>query len=685
MKKIKSEILKNYLILTITMLLIELALRFIVGFQYLDWALLRIVIAINFIGLFLAIIVSILPRVLATILNFIFIFGFSVYAFFQIGFNNAIGTFISINSSSQLEKVTSYITDYITNYPWYFYLILIPLLLAIVYYIFFNKKTNEHFSKPKFKNYLISFGGLIILGALFFATLVLNFMQNKYQILSNKSLFHYPETPSICVNEFGIIPYAVIDFKAALLGAEPEKVVTETKNNHSNVVNEYTRIIDDTAWAELITNEDSNSYNNLNNYFINRDITSKNSMTGYFKDKNLIVILMESVNNIPFLYPEYFPTLNKLYNEGWTWVNNYSPRNSCATGNNEMTVMSSLFTINNYCTANAYKRNVYPEGIFNLFNNAGYYTSSYHDYEDHYYYRKTIHPNMGSQKYYNAYNLGIRVNTVYEEWPSDVELFEKSQKYYMSNDKFMTFFTTVTSHQPYTVHSEYGDLYLDMFKDLDLSTSAKRYLSKLKVLDNALATLLEQLEATGKLDNTVIALFADHYPYGLSNKNIASFLGEDILEDKERDRTPFIIYNSTITPQKYEDYTTIMNILPTLANLFDMDYDPRLYMGSDLFDPDYKSLAIFADGSWVNEVAYYDASNSKLTYKNEANTLTDTDVIELNQEINTKINMSNLAIKKDYFNYLFKERSKYVVTPVVEVPETGVTTGEVTEGDIVTP
>lgn len=679
MKKMKSEILKNYLILTITMLLIELVLRPIVGFQYLDWALVRIVIAINFIGLFLALIVSILPRVIATILNFLFITGFSVYAFFQIGFNNSIGTFMSVNSSSQLDKVTSYIFDYITTSSWYFYLILIPLLLMIIYYIFFNKKVNQYFTRPKFKNYLISLGGLIILGALFFTTLILNFMQNKYQILSNKALFYYPETPSICVNEFGIIPYAVIDFKAALLGAEPEKVTTETKNNHSNVVNEYTRVIDDAAWEELIANEDNKSLNTLNNYYINRDITSKNSMTGYFKDKNLIVILMESVNNIPFLYPEYFPTLNKLYNEGWSWVNNYSPRNSCATGNNEMTVMSSLFTINNYCTANAYKNNVYPEGIFNLFNNAGYYTSSYHNYKDHYYYRKSIHPNMGSQKYYNAYSLGISVSDTPNVWPSDVELFTNSQKHYMNNDKFMTFFTTVTSHRPYTSSSEYGDLYLDMFDDLDLSTSAKRYLSKLKVLDEGLTTLLQQLTDTGKLDDTVIVLFADHYPYGLSEKSIASFLGKEALVGKERDKTPFIIYNSTITPQKYEDYTTIMNILPTIANLFDVDYDPRLYMGADLFDPDYKSLAIFADGSWANEVAYYDASNSKLTYKNPANTLTDQYVISLNQEINNKINMSNLAIKKDYFNYLFKEKSKYVVESVVEETST------VTEGEVVTP
>lgn len=676
MMKRKNEILKNYLILTITIFLIELILRPIAGFQYFDWALLRIFIIINFISLFLSIIFTLLPRLLNIILNFVIVTTISVYVFFQIGFNDSIGTFMSVNSSSQLGKVTSYIVDYIASYSWYFYLILIPLLLMILYYIIFEKKVKRTFIKPKLKDYLYSVGFLLILGGLFYSTLIVNFMQNKYQMVSNKDLFHYPETPSVCVNEFGLTGYAIIDFKSALLGAEGNKTTTETENNNPGEVNSYSRIIDDSAWKELIANEDSTSYNNLNNYFINREITSKNEMTGYFKDKNLIVVLMESVNNIPFLYPDYFPTLNKMYNEGWSWVNNYSPRNSCATGNNEMTVMSSLFTINNSCTANTYKRNIYPEGIFNLFNNSGYYTSSYHNFADHYYYRKIIHPNMGSQKYYNAYDLDISVSGVYEEWPSDIKLFTNSQKHYMNNEKFMTFFSSVTSHRPYTVSSTYGDKYLDMFADLDLSKSSKRYLSKIKELDLGLETLLKELEETGKLDNTVIVLFADHYPYGLSNKDIAKFLGEEALAGKERDKTPFIIYNNQIEPKKYEDYTTIMNILPTVANLFDMDYDPRLYMGEDLFSSNYESLAVFADGSWENETAYYDASNSKLTYKNEANTLEDEYVISLNQKINNKINMSALAIKKDYFNYLFEERSKYVKEVVPENVNTNGVEGE---------
>ena len=47
-----------------------------------------------------------------------------------------------------------------------------------------------------------------------------------------------------------------------------------------------------------------------------------------------------------------------------------------------------------------------------------------------------------------------------------------------------------------------------------------------------------------------------------------------VAKNYEVDRAPFVIYNSEMTPTKFDSYTTYMNILPTIANLFDLDYDP---------------------------------------------------------------------------------------------------------------
>ena len=218
---------------------------------------------------------------------------------------------------------------------------------------------------------------------------------------------------------------------------------------------------------------------------------------------------MESTNEI-FINEKEYPTLYKLYTEGFSFRNNYSPRNNCSTGNNEMTSMTSLFTINNTCTANTYKKNVYPEAIFNIFNNKGYTTSSYHDYAEYYYARRTIHPNMGSMAYRNVTELKIPWSSVYEERPSDTELVEKATPYFINEEHFMAYLTTVTPHQPYTVSSEMGDKHLEEVSGYDYSINTKRYMSKLKELDAALKLLLEKLEAAGILDNTIIVFSSDH-------------------------------------------------------------------------------------------------------------------------------------------------------------------------------
>ena len=94
-----------------------------------------------------------------------------------------------------------------------------------------------------------------------------------------------------------------------------------------------------------------------------------------------------------------------------------------------------------------------------------------------------------------------------------------------------------------------------------------------------------------------------------------------------------------------------LNNIPTLANLFDLDYDPRLYLGTDLLSEDYKSMVVFADGSWKNELAYYDAAKDDITYFTDY----EYDIEEIkaiNKDIKDKMNISSKAVTSNYFNYL---------------------------------
>lgn len=683
-EKLGKQIFKNTFIFFLYIFSIELIVRFNTLSDIIGWPILRISFSSLILALIIGLIISVknnlIKKIIATLVSTTIV----VYAWVEVNLYFYLGFFMGVGNAEQGTKVIDYIKEYLTAAKSTTYLLLIPFILILIYYWYLEKilklkKLNKtvyfkFYIEKKSQKILTYFIVLIIIVILFFGyyySLKVKFMQNELQSTNNLSLIRYPENSNLSVCQFGVIVYGITDLNSVIfkLNYNNDYVYTYLNEDIKSHITDYSRIIDDYSWKELILNETNNNYNNLNNYFINREITPKNEYTGLFEGKNLIMILMESANDI-LINEELFPNIYKLYNEGISFRNNYSPRNSCSTGNNEMTVITGLYTINNTCTANTYKRNTYYQSLFNHFNNIGYSTSSYHDYAEFYYSRRIIHANMGSQIYRNAPDLSIKWSSLYKEWPSDVDLIEKSVPYFINEDKFMAFLISVTSHQPYSVDSEYGNKNLDRLTQYNYSKPIKRYLSKLLELDAAIGLLMQKLEESGKLNDTVIVLFGDHYPYGISNKYLDEIMNYELINN-EVDRTPLIIYNSEKEAEQIYKYTSLIDLAPTILNFFNMNYDPRLYLGNDIFS-DYDDRVIFADGSWQNKNGFYSSTNSKFinsinndfTYNNE-------ELIQINYEINLKQKMSSLAIKNNYFNYLENGLKIYLkieetLEPVIE-------------------
>lgn len=666
MKKVlNSNLIKNYILLVLYTTIIEIFFRLISNFKVWDMSLLRIFIGLNFISLILSYIFSLFSKNINKILLIIVCLFFSGYAFFQLGFNNFIGVYASVNGTSQIGAVTEYIADFFGSFANKYYLMFIPFILLLIYLLVIDKfisknKVKKFVLKENKKNdflektiFAIVFLGII--GFAYFKTLTISFMQNDLQTISNKELFKYPSVPSIVVNQFGVLGFGVLDIKSwgSEVSSDDFSFNSSFNVDNSNV----SRVIDDTKWKQVIEEEDNKTLNNISNYLINQKITDYNSHTGIFEGKNLIVIMMESVNEI-FLNPELYPNFYKMYSEGISFKNNYSPRNHCSTGNNEFSGMTSLYAIPGNCTSNYYRSNTYSTSLFNLFNNAGYRTLSMHDYTEQFYYRSTIHKNMGSGKYYGVEDLGIKYYTEYKNWASDEDFMKVAMDITLDDmtNPFMLWLTTVSSHQPYGFDSVEGNKYLDITKGKNYPMMIKRYMSKLKTLDNALGIMLKRLEAAGILDDTVIVLYGDHYPYAIKNEYLNYVLDYD-LKDYEVERTPMTIYNSKTTPEVVEKYSSFMIITPTIANLFNLKYDPRLYMVNDIFSDDYVNAVVFDDGSWKNNLAYYNASNGSITYHTDE-VMSNDEIKKINNTITGKRQISSAIIKNNYFNYLQNELTK---------------------------
>lgn len=656
--QIKDTYIFNLILMSLIFFIIELLFKAISDFEIINYATLRIFVSSFLFALIINFISSLTKRKwLRNTINLVFIFAYSIYAWLQLGFINYLGVYISFNTSSQFGAVTDYILDYLMSFKPIYYVIFLPFIFAIIWYLILSRKKVYQKLKINLKT-LLFIPAIAIISLIYYGTLTIPFMQNDLQIKSNIKLFKNPDVPTIAVNQFGTSVFGILDLKSFIFPLEEENHVFEatTWDETVDVNREVSPYLE-----KIALNETNKKYTSLNNYFASQNITDFNDYTGMFEGKNVVVILMESVNEA-IINEEYFPNFYNLYNNGWAWENTYSPRNSCATGNNEFSALTSLYSIYNSCTANVYKNNTYFESIFNLFNNKGYTTTSMHDFNEWYYYRSTIHTNMGSGKFYGAKDLGIKTAGYYGEWPSDVEFFEKAFDIVLNNESdapWMTWLTTVTSHQPYTTSSTYGDLYKDEFKKLGYSTAVSRYLSKLKVVDEAIGVMVEKLKNAGEWENTVIVMLADHYPYGLNRTSVSEMIDHE-LSDYEIERTPFVIYNAEMEAKKFSDYNSYINLVPTIANLMNLDYDPRLYMGDDLLSDDYESLVVFADGSWKNELAYYNASTSKIKYYTDYN-YTAEEIQKINTQIDLKISMSSKAIKNNYFNYLDKKLKEYTI------------------------
>ena len=664
MKKLKkvfqfediNRIKLSLLVETLYIFITELIFKYLVGNLFLDWTLVRIFITSFLLSGFFNLITANLKDRIRVIILIIINFIITLYAWLQIGFLEYLGNFLSIGNAGQGTKITDLITDFLKAYRPIVYIIYLPFVLILIYYIFEEKITkNGYYRKLDFKNkntyFKIAIYYVTLISLLMF-TINIDFMQNKYQTISNRELFKYPSNLSYTIKNYGITFYLVLDIKGTIIGDAPAVSVNK------EVKTEYKKDYDE-AWVELIKKEDNNTLNTLNYYYINREIKEDNEYTGIFKGKNLIVILLESVGYPVFTeeYKEYFPTLYKMQSEGISAVNNYSPRNNCSTGESEMESEIGLYPTSSTCTPNTYNDNVYREALMYMFNNNGYYTSAYHNYTDTYYDRGKLENNYGASVYYDASDLGMKKHIgELNEWPSDVDLIKRSVPKFVNNTPFASYMITVTPHLPYIIGTEYGDKYLYLFEDLKLSKSAKRYLSKIKVLDDAMEELLKELSDEGILDDTVIVLYGDHYPYALSNSDYKKIAPYEMNGLQDLDRTPFIIYNSETGGVKITKYTSPIDYAPTLFNLFGIDYDSRLYIGNDIFS-EYEDYVAFSDNSWINSNGYYSARSGKFT-KSKSSTIKDEDILRINNEITEKKSMSSLAIKRNYFDYLYNNIRK---------------------------
>lgn len=153
----------------------------------------------------------------------------------------------------------------------------------------------------------------------------------------------------------------------------------------------------------------------------------------------------------------------------------------------------------------------------------GYVTKAYHNHTFDYYNRDLSHPNIGYD--YKGVGNGLSIT---RQWPSsDLEMMVATIDEYIDKEPFHAYYMTVSGHLEYNfIGNHMAMKNKNHVEHRDLSEQAKAYLAVHILLDRALEELINRLEDADVLDNTLIVMTGDHYPYGLDYETIEGLTGE---------------------------------------------------------------------------------------------------------------------------------------------------------------
>lgn len=389
----------------------------------------------------------------------------------------------------------------------------------------------------------------------------------------------------------------------------------------------------------------------INAYFANRTVGGDNEMTGLLEGKNVVLVLMESMDD--WMIGEYTPTLERLMSEGISFTHFYTPGyGGIRTFNSEFCVNTGSFLSSQGGYAFDYITNTYRQSLASLLTQEGYSAKTFHYNDPSFYSRGVFSPAMGYSEYvcYGDYIGADEEDLLYD----DQLLFDNpdlNAEFFREGQPTLNFIITRSAHLSYKYNEVLSYWALKKYPEFRGLTGNEEtdcaYL-KAKLVDDLFARLLQELEDKGQLDNTVIIGVTDHYTYGY--KDEASLFALSGVDDALLlEKTPCFIWSADLQPMKVDKTLNTSDLLPTMLNLLGVD-SPYDYIGRDAFDPTYEGYALFSDGSWISGDIAYDAGTKRVLSITGGEAEASSETLDaMAQKVQQFVRINNLILDTDYY------------------------------------
>ncbi len=501
-----------------------------------------------------------------------------------------------------------------------------------------------------------------------FGLSILSLNLGDKEINSPYNLYYQNNYPVASVNRLGLVTTMRLDLQRTLLGFEPvlappplaeeDEPMAEANSPEENEETTAGDILEpevvfqdqvmDINYDEIINEATDEDLKNMHTYFSQREPTKENNMTGKYKGYNLVILTAEGYSSYA-VNKDVTPTLYKMQEEGVKFTNFYNPLWGVSTSDGEYVANTGLIPKNGVWSMYKSGDIDMPFAMGNQLSRLGYSTRAYHNHTFDYYNRDISHPNLGYD--YKGLGSGLDVRPTWPE--SDIEMMELTVPEFSEDVPFHTYYMTVSGHMRYTFSDNYiASKNKDLVQDLPYTNAGKAYMATQIELDRALEYLLLELEKAGVLDNTLIAMSADHYPYGLENSEISDIIGHQVEESFELYKSSFILYNSKMEPMTVDRPVSSLDIIPTISNMMDVEFDSRLMMGIDMFS-DKEPLVIFNNRSFITDKGRYDVQAKTFTL-NEGITMSEEEKLSYRKSISNEIDRqfyySARILETDYYS-----------------------------------
>lgn len=346
----------------------------------------------------------------------------------------------------------------------------------------------------------------------------------------------------------------------------------------------------------------------IDNYIRASYIKPDDEMFGIGKDKNLIMVSMESLQNFVINEKvngeEITPFLNDFIGESYYFDNFYHQTQQGKTSDSEFLLDNSLYPLNRGAVFFTHSGNQFDSMTESL-NENGYYTTAMHANNKSFWNRDIMYDSLGYERFYSLPDYQVTDENSVNWGMKDTPFFEQSVEHMKEMPKpFSTKMITLTNHYPFTLDEE--DKLIDPYTSKD--GTVNRYFQTVRYMDEALKNFINDLKESGLYEDSIIVMYGDHY--GISenhNTAMSQYLGKEVtpLVSTQLQRVPLIIHVPGKEGKTISKVSGQIDLKPTILHLMGIDTKKDIQFGGDLFSEQHEDFAILRDGRFITKDYVY--------------------------------------------------------------------------------